>query len=492
MAETAILALPAGIAGLLLAVWGVHLFAAYAPPLVGERVVLSPRVLAFGSICALSTPFLFGLLPALHVSRPNLSEALKEGLRAPLLRYGQYQLPDLLVVAEVTLAVVLVVISAFWFRFFWQLEHLQLGFEPRRLVVADLALSSARYGTAAAQIAMAEALIQRVQALPGVRRAAIADGFPGIGDEHATAVTLDGPAGDRYQIGRSLRRAATRGPVFAPVAITAGFFDALAIPLRTGRRLSTWDSEDASRVALVSESIARAGWRADDVIGKRFHFGSPDAREPWWTVVGVAGDVMTVPGLNMPGVHVWVPFSQRPQRRMTLVVRTVAEPRLVMPSIRQAIWSVDNDQTLESLGTLDNRLANRFRESHFMLALIGVFSTLTLSLAVSGVFAVASRSVAERTRDIGIRMALGAQSWAIVRAATGRGLILVGVGTALGVLGVMSAVQFSWGVVLTVAVRDPYLWIGVLVPLVAAGLLAFYVPARRATAVEPVAAIRHD
>jgi putative ABC transport system permease protein len=492
LAESAWLALAGGLGGLLLAVVGIRLIRAHAPAALADRMVLSPHVVGFGMLVTLATPVLFGLLPALHATRPDLGNALKESLGRPVLARGRYNLSDLLVLSEVALAVVLVVASVFWLRFFWQLEHVELGFEPQRLLVADVSLPSSRYAQDEPRVALARELRERIRALPGVEAAGFADGLPGIG-EGARVVTIEGREGAAAPgIRIELFRVSGRKPVLSPVVASPGFLSTLGIPLVRGRDLSEQDAAGSLPVALVSETVARAYWPGVDALGRRFRFGEAGTKEPWISVVGVVGDVMTIPGLHVPSVHVFRPYAQAPARHLTLVVRTASVAGGAARSVRTAIEGTDRDQSLDSLQTVEERLAARFRDSHFMVGFIGVFALLALFLSAVGVFAVASHSVVRRTREIGLRMALGARPRDLVRSAVERGLALVGAGVALGLGGMLVATRLTWNAALEVALADPLLWGGVLLPLTGAAVAAFYWPARRATRIDPAEALRHE
>ena len=492
LGESAWLALGGGLGGLLLASMGIRLIRAHAPPLVADRMVLSPHVVGVGMLVTLATPLLFGLLPALHASRPDLTDGLKEGLRRPVLAYGHYRLADLLVVSEVALAVVLVITSVFWLRFFWQLEHVEPGFDPRGLLVAELPLTSARYAQEDARRALARELLERTRALPGVEAAGLADVLPGIA-EGAKVVTIEGRRStDAPGIRIELLRVSGRRPVLAPVAASPGFVGALRIPLRRGRDISERDAAGTLPVALVSETVAKAYWPGEDALGKRFKLGEADSKEPWISVVGVVGDVMTIPGLHVPSVHAFRPYLQAPERQLTLVVRAAGATGAAARGVRRAVQDADRELSLDSLQTLQEKLGVRFRESHFLVGFVGVFAFLALLLSAIGVFAVASQSVARRTREIGLRMALGARARDLVFSAVGKGLALVASGFTLGLAGTLVAARLSWNEVLPIALADPLLWSGVLLPLAGAAVAAFYWPARGATRIDPAEALRQE
>ena len=492
LGESAWLALGGGLGGLLLAIVGIHLIRATAPPVVADRMALNLHVVAFATLLTLTTPLLFGLLPALHSSRPDLTDALKEGFRRPVLAHRQYRLADLLVVSEVAFAVVLVITSVFWLRFFWQLEHVELGFDAERLLVADLSLTSARYAADEARLALARELVERTRALPGVEAAGLADALPGIA-EGERVVTIEGRRGtDAPGIRIELFRVSGRRPVLSPVAVSPGFLAALGIPLRRGRDIAEQDAAGTLPVALVSETAAKAYWPGEDALGKRFKFGEGDSKEPWIVVVGVVGDVMTIPGLHVPSVHVLLPYAQAAGSHVTLVARTAFRPGMAARSIRQLVQVLDRELPLDSLQTLEERLGARFRESHFVVGFVGLFAVLALLLSAIGVFAVASHSVAQRTREIGLQMALGAPARDLVLSAVGKGLALVAAGFTLGLAGMLVATRLSWNEVLPIALLDPLLWGGVLLPLAGAAAAAFYWPARRATRVDPAFALRQE
>ena len=481
-AESIILFSAGGALGLLLAEWGTRSLLALDPGAIPrtETIGIDARVLAYTLLVSVGTGAVCGLLPALAATGGPLEEALRQGGRALAGSRRGRLARRALVLGEVALTLMLLVGAGLLIRSFGRLQAVDLGFRPDGVLAATVTLPATRYPDPALRGRFFERAVERIAALPGVEHAASIDALPLSGSTQVVEVAAEGrpplppgedPGGD--------------GSLVSP-----DYFAAMKIPLLKGRCFSERDDLKSTPVAIVSRSAAARLWPGQDAIGRRFTFGPPEAR--WWRVVGVVGDVRNAAPGEKPQMEVYIPQLQISGARTTLVVRTAGDPRALVAPIRRAVQELDPDLPLFRVETLEQVVSSALAENRVKTLLLGIFAGLALVLAAAGVYGLVSRSVGERGREIGIRVALGARRAEVVRMIVGQGMRTVAAGLALGMAGAYAFGRVLAGQLYEVGVADPWTFAGAPIVLAAVALLANWLPARRATRLDPLAALREE
>ncbi len=482
LTESVLLSVAGGAVGLLAAVWGTTAIEAVASrilPMLGP-IEIDLRVLAFTGAISLLTGIVFGSAPALRATRTNLNETLNDGGRSAGAAATRSPLRSSLVVTEVALAVVLLIGASLLIKSVQRLHEVDPGFNPARLVSMNVWLPRAKYPDNAAALRFFDRMIERLGALPGAEAAALTSVLPVSGNFDTRTIQVEGqpilpgemPEVDNYMV-------------------TPGYLGAMSIQLLRGRDLTVQDNADAPMAVLVSEEMARKLWPNEDPIGKRLRFHNPDPVEerPWRTVVGTVGDVKQY-GLDRPEtMALYVPLAQMPNSAMTLVVRTRAEPAAMIAAIRQQILALDPEQAVFKVATMEELISDSTALRRFSMMLLGLFAALALLLAAIGIYGVLAQLVAQRTHEIGIRMALGAQARDILKLVVGHGMALTIAGIVVGLAGAFGLTRLMANLLFAVEPTDPtaFLTIAFLLGLVA--LLACYLPARRAARLDPKTAL---
>ncbi len=482
LTESLLLALLGALAGLGLAWVASRVLVAMLPADVprAEHIAIDSRVLAFTALLALLTGLLFGALPALRIGRRGALGALGERARGSSSGASQQRLSGALVAGEIALAVILVIGAELLVRSFAELRRVDPGFRPEQVVAAMITPPGHRYDDPARQRAFYDALLPRIGALPGVRSAAASSALPLVGGAYDLAIRVEAqfedvhhqlPMSDHYQV------------------ITPGYLRTMGIALRRGRDFTDADRAGAPDVVMVSESLARRFWPGRDPIGQRI--GYP-WESPWLTVVGVVADVKQDSLAGAGETSVYRPFAQAPTPAMMLIVRTDADERALATAIRSAVAQVDPDAPVSDVVTMREVLAGSIARPRFAMLLVAVFAAVALMLGVIGTYGVMSYVVAQRTREIGIRIALGATPRDALRLALARGAALTTIGVIAGLAGALVAGRALSSLLYGVSVTDPLTFITVPLALLAVGLLASWLPARRATRVDPTLALRAE
>lgn len=487
LTESMLLALAGGVMGLLLGFWGVGFFRtvlARAQPYAAQRIEMNFEVLGFAVLLSALTPLLFGLAPALHATKVNLTEALKEGRKRPAMTVGRYSFPDLLVVLELVLAVPFVILVVMWLGIFRAMEDVEPGFDPKNLLAVYLPRAESRAADDLENVEFYRRIMEHVAAVPGVEATAAVSRLPSLSSGRSTGepITLEGASAG----GQANRFAPPR------TIVTPGYRRAMGIPLLHGRDFSLRDAAGTAPVALVSESMARRYWPGEVPLGKRFKLGTPQSDSPWFSVVGVVGDVMTNRRLENVPALIYLSHRQQSAHNLYVVVRTVADPLEAVGSVKGAVWSVEPDQPLEQVRTMQQHLTGGFAGSYTMVGLTGIFAGLGLLLGGVGLYAVLSYSVAQRTREFGIRVALGARRGDILRLVLRRGMALAASGLGMGAVATLALARVIEHEMVALSFTAPAPYVGVLLLLFGVAFLACYLPARRATAVNPMEALRYE
>jgi predicted permease len=475
LTETMVLALAGGLLGLLLAWMAIGAVRALSVPEIPrlDETALDYRLLLFTLAASMATGLVFGLTPALRLSRSNLQEALKTGTRVAGAD-GRSRLRQVLVAGEVALALVLLTGAGLLVASFSRLMQIQPGFGAEHGLTARIDLPTAVYAEPWQRRQFAEQVVQRLQGVPGVRAAAVSSGLPfvSVGD---SGFSIDGRE---------------HGTAANHYRVTPQYFQAMQIPLVRGRLFTDRDTPESPRVALINETMARRFFPDEDPIGKRI--GTPDGPVFWREIVGVVGDVRQE-GLRAPiAPQVYDAFAQQPRRSFSLIVRALGDPTPLASAMRQAVQAVDPRQPLSNVRTLDSLIARSITRDRFAAWLLSAFAGLAASLAAIGIYGLIAYSVARRTSEIGLRMALGADRRGILRLVLGESLRLVGVGLVVGIVAALAVTRVLATLLYEIQPRDP-VTLGAAVALLATtALAAAFIPARRAARVDPMAALRSE
>ena len=488
LVESVVLALLGGLVGVLLAGWGGELMQRTIPPFIVQHIPgikhmkIDTGVLAFTLVVTLLTGILAGLAPALHVSNPDPNEALKEGVRGGSASPGRQRLRALLVVTEVALALVLLVGAGLMVKGFHSLLNAYPGFDRSNVLTFRIALAESKARDKARVRDFYTQVIEKLQALPGVDSAAAVTSLPSGWSWNRTEYTAEG------------QPPAAPGEMRVAVwqSITPGFFRALRIPLLEGRLLTAQDGPDAPLAIVISQSMAHRIWGSQDPVGKRIKFGRAESGEPWQTIVGVVGDIEQSPFDHVPEPTAYFPFAQLPLASSALAVRTLGDPIALAAAARAQVRSVDADQPPYDMRTLEQLISDNVSGVESSARMMFAFGVIALVLSASGIFALMTYSVTQRTHEIGVRMALGAQRGDVLRLVVGYAIKLAIIGLAIGVPFALALTRALSSVLFGVVRIDTpvFALFTLLLALVAA--LAAYIPARRATQVDPMVALRYE
>jgi len=438
-------------------------------------------VMAFALAVTLVTGLLFGLAPALLAARTSPNEALKEGARGT--SGGSNRMRRALVVAEVALSLVLLMGAGLLLKSFASLLLTSPGFNPQNVLTAQIILPQAKYPDAAQSSQFYTQLLERVRTMPGVRSVAAVNNLPLGGNNTDVGFIVEGkplpPQGS------------TQAAWFTPV--TAGYFQTMGIPLLKGRFFDDRDNLQAQLAIIVNRNMAEKYWPGEDPIGKRIGTGRRSPTGPtWWQVVGVVGNVRAFTMESEEPPTFYMAFAQRPARRMNLVVRTEGDPLALAPLLRSAIWERDRDLAIPSMTTLDAVVGSALAQRRFVMLLLAGFSAVALVMAVVGLYGVMAYIVTQRTNEIGIRMALGAQRGDVLAMVLRQGMRLAGLGMAIGVALALAVARSIETLVYDTSPRDTATLAAIAVVLALAALAACYIPARRAARVDPMVALRYE
>jgi putative ABC transport system permease protein len=494
LVESLLLAVIGGGLGLLLASWGLELIPTLGAEKIPRLQEITPdaRVLGFTLATSLLTGVIFGLAPAFQAVKFDLHTSLKEGGRASASPKGRRRLRNALVVTEVALSLVLLAGAGLLIRSFWRLQQVDTGFKTEQLLTMRLFPPESNYPDDLRVAAFYEDLLRRVRSLPGVKDAAAATSVPIGGRNAATVTQIEGGSSDvDFRRGAEFR------------VVSPGYFRTMGIRLLRGRFLEDSDQEQARPVAVINETLARAYWPDEDPLGRRFRLldARPEkAKTVFLTVVGVVADAKNNSLTEAAEKEAYVPMRQRTvaiagigyARQMTLAVRTSVEPMNLTNSIRQAVWAIDRNVPITDVRTMEQILATVTTQPRFNTILLGIFAAVALALAGVGIYGVLSYSVTQRTREIGIRIALGAGRGAVLWLVVSQGMLLALLGVAIGLAASLALTHLMAGLLFGVSATDPATFALIALLLTGVALVSCYVPARRATKVDPMVALRHE
>ena len=484
LTESVLLAVIGGVLGVALAWVALTALVKLAPadiPRIAD-VRLDATVLLVSTLVVVATGVLFGLVPALQAARGDLAGALREGGRGGTASRRGQRVRQLLAASQVALVVVLLTGAGLLLRSFQRVQQVQLGFNPDNLLTMRLQLPGARYGQAAQRYQFFTGLLQRVQALPGVRGVAATSSIFLSNTPNSTTFSVEG---------RDM--AAEERLIEVPLdAVTPDYFRVMGVRLLRGRGFTEADGPDAPRVVIINENMAKRFWPGEDAVGRRFRYGGAQSQAPWMTIVGVVADMRRTGYDNPVRYETFLPYAQRTTGGLTLVVRTAGDPLALVPPIRGAVRAIDADQPVFEVMSMDQLLSNMIAQRRFSMTLLATFAALALVLGLVGVYGVTSYLVAQRTREVGLRIALGARPRQLVAMVVGQGMAVATIGLVLGLAGAIAVARLMAGLLYEVSPLDVATLATVVVLLAFATLIANWLPARRAARVEPLTALRAE
>jgi putative ABC transport system permease protein len=538
LTESVLLSLLGGALGLLCAYWAMRTLVAVNPAVViGLDVATRPGTIpqlgevglnwwAIGFTFGLSllTGVLFGLVPALQFSKPDLNHALKEGAavtNAGFRLWRHQRTRSLLAISEIALALALLVGAGLLIRSYWRLQQVKPGFQPQNLLTLQLEFPWYRYGAGAMVNSFVTLLSENLAALPGVESVGATASLPLTGAGNFRFFSIEGhpnidpheeedlpfgwspPAPPPLKLGTQTIRVLTA----FHSEVSPGYFQTMGIPLQRGRGFDGHDDAQSQRVVIINEAMARRFWPEEDPLGKRLKLGSLLTSDPWLTIVGVVGNVRHFALDDKPRPEFYRPLQQAAERknsdtqaraafrdtdRVSLVIRANTQPAALVEAVQKLVWSFDQEQPIQRLATMEELLAETTAPRRFNLLLFGCAAAVALLLAGVGVYGVMAYLVAQRTHELGIRLALGAQHSDILRLMLWQGMQLALAGLALGLVAALALTRWLKNLLFDISATDPLTFMAIALLLAGITLLACYFPARRATRVDPLIALRHE
>jgi putative ABC transport system permease protein len=488
LTESVLLSLAGGLLGVIVALAAVGLLPKIAGDSIpqGAPIGLDPWVLAFTAVVSLFTGLLFGIVPALRTANLDLRGTLNEGSRGSTAGPGQHVLRGALVAMEIALAMLLLVGSGLLLRSFSRLQEVPPGFQPDHLLVADIPLSPTAYAKPQDRYQFFDRLVERAKSLPGVRSAAAASFLPVSGGGSIIHFNITGhpPKSPHEFVAAGYR------------TITPNYLETLGVPLLQGRFFTRGDNEKSPAVVIINATMAHTFFPNENPLGKRLQLGAlPEQEVPTMEIVGVVGDVHFGLGTD-PQAEMYLPYRQAdlllPVFQLSVVMRTAGDPSLETSALRSALAEIDPNQPLVKVRTMEENMATTVAQPRFRTWLIGILAMLALVLAAVGVYGVMSYTVTQRTSEIGVRVALGAQPKDVFRIIVGEGLRLALFGVGVGLVAALVLTRLLQSFLFGISAYDPLTFIAVSLLLTLVAVAASYFPARRATRVDPMIALRYE
>jgi putative ABC transport system permease protein len=481
MTENLLLSILGGIAGLMVAMWCIDVLPRLSsntlPRLTTIGINLS--VLLFTLGLSMLTGVLFGMVPAWQATRPNLSHSLKEGGRGSLGNAKGRRLRSGLVVIEVALSLVVLIGAGLLIKSFVQLLRVDSGLVAENLLTVNVGL--VQYQDPQRRATIQRQILERIASLPGVQAVGAGTGLPPVTPQRGTRFAIQGMPNDNVD---------ERTAYF--IAASPDLFRALGTPLVDGRAFTVSDDQEAAKVVIINRTLATSLFPNERAVGKRLQLINPEQSDEWREIIGVVGDVRYA-GLNNPDVPtVYTPFAQTPFIWNYLMIRTSVAPESLKQSVRQAVGAVDPMLEAASLKTMNQLIAESVSQPQFYTILLGSFASLALLLAAVGIYGVISCAVTQRTHEIGVRMALGARSRDVIKMVVGQGMMLALIGMVIGLLSAFWLMRLMQSLLFDVSVTDPMTFAGVALILAVVAFMACYIPARRATKVDPMVALKYE
>ncbi|HWB95162.1 MAG TPA: ABC transporter permease [Bryobacteraceae bacterium] len=475
--ESLILGAAGGLAGMVLMYWGISGLGFLIPAAIPPHIPIDWRVLGFAALCSVGASIAFGLVPAVSASRLDLSGSLKAGGLLPAQGWRRIRLRGALAVAQLALSLVLLVGAGLLTRSFLSLMSVNPGFDPHNVLLAEVSLSPLEIYSPTRQAEFWRRMLDAVQRVPGVEYAGVTDQSPlTIFQSLANGLAAEGQP--------------ETNAVVVPTSASANYFKALRIPLLKGRFFDSRDGNGARRVAILNQALTRILFPDTDPLGRRVRFG--DEKDPWVTVVGVVADIRHRGLDDKVWPELYQPYEEAPSAWMSLVIKTSGEPASLIPAVRKTAAQIDRTQPLFNIESLEHRLSNSVAQRRQRMFLLGAFAVIALVIAMIGVYGVMVYSVTRRTHEIGVRIALGAQASDVRRMVVAEGLRMALVGTAIGVAGALALSRVLASFLYGVKPTDAATFVSVCILLIAVACFAAYLPARRATQVDPMVALRHE
>jgi len=446
-----------------------------------QDIGVDGRVLVFTFAVVVFTGILFGLAPALRSSRINLNEVLKEGGRS-VVGSGSHRLRNLLVIAEMALSLMLLVGAGLLIRSFIRVQQVAPGFDPQNVLSMRMSLSGPEYKEQQKRLAFYQQLRERVGRLPGVESVGGATILPLSGSIAWGSIAIEGydPASGQSAIQADFRIA------------SVGYFETMKVPLIGGRFFSDSDAKDSLKVAIIDQNMADTYWPGSDPIGKRFKTGSATSDSPWLTVVGVVANVKQYALDSDSRVAFYMPHQQAPTGSLFVTLRTTRNPLDLAAAVTREARERDPNVPIYDVKTMDQRLSESLARRRFAMLALGLFAAVALILAAVGIYGVMSYTVTQRTREIGIRVALGAPTGDVIRLVVGQGMLTAGIGVGIGLAGAFALTRVMSVLLFGVGATDLATFVVVAVVITGVALVACFVPARRAAKVDPMEALRYE
>mgnify|MGYP003288121662 CR=1 FL=1 len=485
LTESAMLALAGGALGLALSSYGITAITRLLPqdfPRLNE-IGMDWRVFGFTLGMSLLTGLFFGFAPALHLSRVDVQDAMKESSRGTAGSARHTRLRQALIVAEVALSVVLLAGAGLLFRSFMRLQAVDAGFTPQQVLTAKLSPAGPQFQNDQDITSYYDRVLERTRAIPGVQSAGVINVLP---------LSLGPTTGFRVE-GRPIV-SIDQWQMLNFRSVSPEYFRTMNIPVLKGRAFSPEDDTNAPGRVMINQALAERDFPDEDPVGKRITFRNPEPNvEPdWFEIVGVTANVRSIELRDEALPELYFTTKQNPFSQMAIVIRSTVEPESITPALRQAVAEVDRSVPVSEVKTMEHIVSESVTQPRFNLFLLALFSGIALLLSVAGIYGVTAYTVTQRTHELGIRIALGAQVGDVLRMILGQGMAVIGAGIAIGLVAAFGLMRLMKSLLFGVSATDPFTFAGITVVLIAAGLLACYIPARRATKVDPLTALRYE